>query len=516
MRTPTRMEPFVLGGLFALLYTLGMPGYDVPGLSFVCLVPLLQLAVRARDPRRAALQCFAAGTTANLLLYYWIAYTVAVPGQLGWIAGTTAAFLVSAYLAVYIGAAGWFAHRLDRWLGDAGLLAFPAVWTALELARSVLFKGFPWMLLGYGLSGSLVMRQAADLAGVLGLGFLLALANVIAYRAVRRVVERAYGRAIREAAVLAAVPAFLAAYGYLQAQRPHAYPFPVLHVGLAQGGVDQSLKWNPDYQRETLDIYRVLTQEARGQGAQVIVWPETAAPFFYGWEGPLSREVETIAASAEVPLVFGAPWFDPADGGKYFNSVFLLSGKGVAKGRYDKRHLVPFGEYMPLRRVFFFMKKLTVGEDDFTSGTGPVVLRVAGRPAGISVCYEAVFPGLLRESVRSGAELFVNVTNDAWFGDTVAPHQHLAMARMRSVEFRRPMVRAANAGVSAFIDARGEITATLGLFRRGAIAAPVRPNGSVTIYAKTGETFAVACTIMTALISLMFLRGHHGVRTVRR
>jgi apolipoprotein N-acyltransferase len=516
MRTLPRMEPFVLGTLFALLYALGMPGYNVPGLPFVCLVPLLQLVVRAQDSGRGAVHRFVAGTTANLLLYYWIAYTVAVPGQLGWITGAAAAFLVSAYLAVYIGAAGWFAHRLDRWLGEAGLLAFPAVWTALELARSVLFKGFPWMLLGYGLSGSLVMRQAADLAGVLGLGFLLALANVFAYRAVRRAAERTYGRAIREAALLAAVPAFLAAYGHLQSQRPHADAFPVLRIGLAQGGIDQSLKWNPDHQRETLAIYRTLTQEARELGAQIVVWPETAAPFFYGWEGPLSREVESIAASADVPLVFGAPWFDPAEGGKYFNSVFLLSGRGVAKGRYDKRHLVPFGEYMPLRRVFFFMKKLTVGEDDFTAGTGPVVLRVAGRPAGISVCYEAVFPGILRESIRSGAELFVNVTNDAWFGDTVAPHQHLAMARMRSVEFRRPMVRAANAGISAFVDARGEITATLGLFRQGAIAAPVRPNGSITLYAKTGETFAVACTIMTALISLMFLRGHHGVRTVRR
>jgi apolipoprotein N-acyltransferase len=156
-----------------------------------------------------------------------------------------------------------------------------------------------------------------------------------------------------------------------------------------------------------------------------------------------------------------------------------------------------------------------VGEDDFTAGTGPVVLTIAGRPVGVSVCYEAVFPGLLRESVRAGAEFFVNVTNDAWFGDTVAPHQHLAMARMRSVEFRRPMVRAANAGISAFIDARGEITATLGLFRRGAIAAPVRPNSGATVYAKTGETFAVACTIITALISLTFLRGRHGINRRR-
>jgi apolipoprotein N-acyltransferase len=141
---------------------------------------------------------------------------------------------------------------------------------------------------------------------------------------------------------------------------------------------------------------------------------------------------------------------------------------------------------------------------------------VAGGRAGASVCYEAVFPDVIRDSVLSGATWLVNVTNDAWFGDTVAPHQHLAMARMRAVEFRRPMVRAANAGISALIDARGAAAPTLGLFREGILVGEIVPRGGRTLYAKTGDIFAISCTIITFLILPILLRGTHGVRTARR
>ncbi|MEK7366200.1 MAG: apolipoprotein N-acyltransferase, partial [Candidatus Deferrimicrobiota bacterium] len=277
-------------------------------------------------------------------------------------------------------------------------------------------------------------------------------------------------------------------------------------------GIDQSVKWDPGNQSATLEIYGELTRTARDAGAQVVVWPETAAPFFYGWEAGLSRRLDAIAVSGGIPVIFGAPWYDPAGGGKFYNSVFHMDARGVVLGRYDKRHLVPFGEYIPLRSVLFFLRKLTAGEEDFSAGTGPALFRVTGRPVAASICYEALFPMLIREGVLGGATWLVNVTNDAWFGDTVAPHQHLAMARMRCVEFRRPMVRAANSGISAVIDGGGGVAASLGLFRRGVLLAAVRPATGETVYAKTGEIFGISCSILTILALIFPLRGSHGIR----
>ncbi|HEU5360006.1 MAG TPA: apolipoprotein N-acyltransferase [Candidatus Deferrimicrobiaceae bacterium] len=502
---------------FSAVYALGMPGYDVPGLPFVCLVPLLGLSDHSATARQAARRGLFAGTLANLLLVYWVAYTVAVQGKLGWAMGGIAALLVSIYMGVYISLAAAVIQRLRGRFGAPGLWAFPAVWVCLEYARSVLFTGFPWLLLGYSLSGHFLFRQAADLAGVYGLGFLLAAENVCLYLAGSMAARGERRGAFFHLAGAAAVAGFLFAYGAFRTA-PDA-PVAIgesVRVGVAQGGIDQSVKWDPSYQKETIGIYRALTREAKEKGAEVVVWPETAAPFFYGWETEMSAAVDSVAAENRVTILFGAPWFDPSKGGKYYNSVFLLEEGGIAKGRYDKRHLVPFGEYIPLRSLLFFLRKLTVGEEDFSAGDSPALFPVRGEPVGASVCYEAIFPGIIRESVREGARWLVNVTNDAWFGDTVAPHQHLAMARMRSVEYRRTMVRAANSGISAIIDERGEVSAGMGLFRNGTIVAEIHPRSERTTYAKTGEIFAILCTIITILILSVSGRGTDGRRSFGR
>jgi len=509
---------YLTGALFVLSYALGTPGYDVPGLPLVCLAPFLALAVSARSARQAAWRGWVAGTAGSVPLYYWIAYTIAVQGKLGWALGILAAFLVSAYVGAYFSAAAAAAHRLEGRFGERGLWLFPAVWTALEMARSYLFSGFPWMLLGYSVAGSATLRQAADLAGVHGLSFLLALSGVSVYLAGTRLSGRFPAKAAFPLIPGVAALLFLVLYGRPGSANPAgpADRISGVKVAVAQGGIDQSVKWDPGNQSATLEIYGELTRKARDAGAEVVVWPETAAPFFYGWEAGLSRRLDAIVAGGGIPVVFGAPWYDPAGGGKYYNSVFHMDGRGVVLGRYDKRHLVPFGEYIPLRPLLFFLGKLTEGEGDFSTGTGPALFRVGGRTVAASICYEALFPALIREGVLGGATWLVNVTNDAWFGDTVAPRQHLAMARMRCVEFRRPMVRAANAGISAVIDRDGGVDASLGLFRRGVLVASVRPGTGETVYAKTGEIFGISCSILTVLALIIPLRGSHGIRTAGR
>jgi apolipoprotein N-acyltransferase len=510
--------PLVAGALFVLSYAFGTPGYDVPGLPFVCLAPFLALAAGASSLRAAARRGWIAGTAGCLPLYYWIAHTVAVEGGKGWFLGCIAALLLSSYLGAYFSVAAAAARRLAERYGEKGLWAFPLAWVGVEYARSHLFSGFPWILLGDSLAGSSRLRQAADLAGVPGLSFLLALSGVSVYLSACSLARRGWGKAVVRAMPAAASACFLFAYGSFPLPRvgtapPAGQP---LRVGIAQGGIDQKEKWAPGNQGRTLDVYEELTLRARDEGAQVVIWPETAAPFFYGWESGLSRRLDGIAARAGVPLIFGAPWYDPEAGGRIFNSVFHMDGLGVVRGRYDKRHLVPFGEYIPVRRLLFFLRKMTAGEKDFSAGTGPALFRVAGSPVGALVCYEAIFPAILRDGVARGAAWIVNVTNDAWFGDTVAPRQHLAMARMRCVEFRRPMARAANSGISAIIDSRGELVASLGLFRRGIVSGDVRPGAGWTVYAKIGEFFAISCSIIATLTLIFPLRGPHGIRMAGR
>jgi len=509
---------FLTGALFVLSYALGTPGYDVPGLPFFCLAPFLALAVSARSARQAAWRGWVAGTAGSIPIYYWIAYTIAVQGKLGWALGSLAAFLVSAYVGAYFSVAAAAARRIESRFGERGLWLFPVVWTALEMARSYLFSGFPWMLLGYSVAGNAALRQAADLAGVHGLSFLLALSGVSVYLAGKRLSEGFPAKAAIPLIPGIMALLFLVLYGRAgsAATADPALPGSEVKVAVAQGGIDQSVKWNPGNQLATLEIYKELTRQARDAGAQLVVWPETAAPFFYGWEAELSRQLDAIVVSGGIPVIFGAPWYDPAEGGKFYNSVFHMDARGVVLGRYDKRHLVPFGEYIPLRSVLFFLRKLTAGDEDFSAGTGPALFRFGGRPVAASVCYEALFPALTRDGVLGGAAWLVNVTNDAWFGDTVAPHQHLAMARMRCVEFRRPMVRAANSGISAIIDADGGTSASLGLFRRGVLVASVRPATGETVYAKTGEIFGISCIIISILAFIFPLRGFHGIRRTGR
>ena len=504
----------ISGIIFALAYAAGMPGYGAPILPFICIAPFLDLSVAASSARVAAWRGGAAGTVASLPLYYWVSHTIAVEGKMGQPLGALAAILLSAYLGFYFSAAAVGAHRLRDRFGDAGLWVFPFIWTGLELLRTYLFSGFPWMFLGYALSNSELLRQAADLAGVYGLSFLLALTGVSMYMAGKSWTESAPGQAMRRAAPAVATVLFLLLYG-LNVSRPAPTSDAMFRVGVAQGGVDQSVKWNPSNQRETLKIYEELTRKAHDAGAKLIVWPETAAPFFYGWEEELTQELDRIAFEAQTPLIFGAPWFDPENGGRFYNSVFFLDAGAVPRGRYDKRRLVPFGEYIPLRSLLFFLDKLTKGSpEDFSTGKAPSMFPVNGVLVSSSVCYEATFPMLIRDEVLAGANVLVNVTNDAWFGDTVAPHQHLAMARIRSVEMRRPMLRAANSGISALIDSNGRITESEGLFRKGVVVGEVQPETKRTFYAKTGNLFSIFCIIISLFALFTPLRGRNGFRII--
>jgi apolipoprotein N-acyltransferase len=225
----------------------------------------------------------------------------------------------------------------------------------------------------------------------------------------------------------------------------------------------------------------------------LIVWPETAVPFILRREPELSPRVGRYVAETGVPMLIGSP--DAGADGRLYNTAFLVGTDGGILGRYDKRHLVPFGEYVPLQRVFFFLDKLVTGIGDFGRGRKATVFGGAGPAFSVMICYEVIFPAEVREFVRAGATYLVNITNDAWFGRSGAPTQHLAMAVMRAVENGSYLVRAANTGISAIIAPTGEILARTEIFTEAAFVGTIHARQTETPYTQYGDVLAWVCLV---------------------
>jgi apolipoprotein N-acyltransferase len=251
-----------------------------------------------------------------------------------------------------------------------------------------------------------------------------------------------------------------------------------------QPSIEQPLKWEPRHTRETLSIYFALTRQAAAERAELVVWPETAAPTILRQDPGLLASLTATAADLGVPLLIGS--IDAAgDPPRFRNTAFLLTDQGIV-GRYDKIHLVPFGEFIPLSGVIGFVRGWAEFISELEPGTRTVVFQGPPAPYGVVICYEGIFPDLFRSFVRDGARLMVNMTNDAWFGRTSGPEQHLSMYPFRAVEHRVSVVRAANTGVSAFIAPSGQIVRRLNLFQRGLLTESVPLRVGRTVYTRLG------------------------------
>jgi apolipoprotein N-acyltransferase len=427
-----------------------------------------------------------------------------------------ALLLLSGILAGYTAAFAGLLVAGRRWLrlpqGVEPLLA-AGLWVGLEFLRTYLFSGFPWALFGYSQYRQPTVRLLAAAVGVYGVSGLLLVVN----GALACVLGVCLGRGDRAhpwrgalVPVSLGVVLVLATVGYARVLWRDPTGGAPLRVALLQGNIDQSLKWDRRYQTETLDIYERLTRRAAAERPALIVWPETAVPFFLRREPELSARVDRLVAETGIPLLTGSP--DVGDDGRLYNSAFLLLGDRRIHGRYDKRHLVPFGEYVPLHQLFFFLDKLVVGIGDFGRGRTATVFSSDGARFGVMICYEVIFPGEVREFVRNGAEFLVNITNDAWFGRSGAPYQHLAMAAMRAVENGTYLVRAANTGISAVIAPSGAILAQTDIFTEGALVGTIHPRQRETPYTRYGDVVAwISAAFLGAyVLALLSARWRRG------
>jgi apolipoprotein N-acyltransferase len=478
---------------------MAFPIVDGGPLAWVALVPMLWAAL-GRGPGAA----FRIGWVAGLIFFvatlYWLVITIGTYTNLSPLVSVGPLLLLCAFLALGF---GLFAMGCELARGariDLALVG-PPLWVLIEWIRTYILGGFPWVSLGYSQYRTTYLIQFVEFTGVYGLSALVVLVNVVVYGAVRawRAGESPRPRRLLALTSLLMV---LVAWGYWRVQELATLPVEgSVRVGFIQGNVAQDVKWDPAYQDATIDHYVELTTAAAADGAELVVWPETAAPFFFQEEGELRDRILDLARRLHVWLVVGSPAFSGENGMlSMHNRVYLVSPEGAALQSYDKMQLVPFGEYVPLKSLFFFVDKVVEGVGDFRAGRSPVVFHTDRGNFGVLICYEGIFPGLTRRFVAAGADFMVNVTNDAWFGRTSAPYQHLAMAAVRAIENRVPLVRVANTGFSAMIDSDGTIRWRTGLFETAWRVDTVSWTGIATFYARYGDCFVYGCLVLLALV----------------
>jgi apolipoprotein N-acyltransferase len=473
----------------------------------VALAPLLVALVGASGWRAARLG-YVTGALSSVGLLYWTALVVIQYGGLAFPVGVLVMVALCLAFSVFHGLFGWGVARLVATFGPVGLLGAPVVWTGLEYARTHTFFSFPWALLGYSQQALLPFAQVASIAAVYGVSFLVCgVSALLAWAAVEP-------RPTARRGALASVALVVAAawgWGSWQMGQPVAETGRVT-VGLVQGGVRQEDKWVPEYASANVDRHLKLTERAADAGARLVVWPESAVPFLFDENPALAALLRDAARRRGIYLFFGNDDRERLPEGRRIHvGAKLLDPSGELVLRYHKIQLVPFGEYVPLQSLFTlggrFAAKLVREVSDFTPGTEAVTGVVDGRGIGGFICYEAIFPSLVRRFAAGGAELLVNVTNDAWYGTTSAPHQHLAMAAFRAIENRRYLVRAANTGITAVVDPRGRVLEPTRLFDTTVLVREVPFVAETTFYTRHGNVFAQACAAMAlALLAATFRR----------
>ncbi|MBI4537450.1 MAG: apolipoprotein N-acyltransferase [candidate division NC10 bacterium] len=494
-----------LVGLSAVPIALAFPTFNLSWLAFVGLVPLLW-ATRRATPRRAAWLGWLSGTVFFTINLFWLTHAMTVYGHIPGFLAVGLLLLLAVYLGAHVGAfaLGW-AWVAPRSLAGQILLP-PTLWTALEYVRTYALTGFPWGFLAYTQAGNLPLIQMAAWTGVYGVSWVLVLSNAVVAAALDRDIPL-----VRRALALIAVAGILAGLSALGAARlDTAERGEPIRVVAVQGNVSQDVKWLPEVREEVLQRYERLTLKAGQAGATLIVWPETAIPYLIGVNAPIRARLAALARKTGSQLLVGSVDAELASPPRYFNSAFHVAPDRGIVAKYDKIHLVPFGEYIPLRPLLGFVDKLTQGAiGDFQAGREYTVFDLGGARFGVTISYEVYFPDQVRRYFQAGADFLVNITNDAWYGRTAAPYQHVNMVVFRAVENNAYLVRAANTGISAVVDSTGRVLAASDLFQEGILVETIRTRPKGTFYTRYGDVFAWSS--LGFVLFAVFMKGTRGI-----
>lgn len=493
----------ILSGILLTLSLSPLP-FDLYFLAWFALVPLL-LPLWQKKSSHAFIIGMITGFVYFLGTTYWVFNSMYYYGHLGTPLSLFMTLLLSLYLALYVGVFATLFNFLASRSRCPALLIVSFTWATLEFLRSYVFTGFPWSSLGYSQHKFLPIIQFADITGIYGVSFLVAAFNGAIYDIIYFIKKR------REAPLLpptytiagflflAVLTVGVFSYGHYRLKSDN--PGEKVKISIVQGNIRQDIKMDMAYQNMIFEKYVNLTDKVIKDSPSLIVWPEASFPYAFEADIKNSQRLIDYQKSTDSFLLFGATLIKDKTDFQYklANSVVLLNKKGEVISSYDKIHLVPFGEYVPLKWLLP-IDKLVADIGEFVPGKEYTVAHTPFGNLSTAICYEIIFPGLVRKFASNGADMIVTITNDAWFGRSSAPYQHFAMAILRAVENRMPVARSANTGISGFIDAKGRILQKTDIFVEATLTDEVTiKTFKKTFYTKYGDLFSFLCILITFL-----------------
>lgn len=482
----------LLSGLALLL---SFPKFAYFPLAWVALIPYLDFCVRKRRVSELLIGhlLFTALYFGGIL--YWIPRVLVFYGGIPW-SGSLPVFLLMILLLSLVFVSF---TALTQWIGryseDTAIWMTPGIWALAELLRNYYpFNGFPWASLGYSQFPYKLILQSLDIGGVYLLSASIVTVNAGILFSLRR-------KSWRTALFVTLFFGMLNLYGVYRLHFWDLKPTGVVQVGLVQGNIELSRDREYYAQKYFEDVPR-LFDRAVESGARWVILPEAQNPYYFPSDFYFKVFWEQKVRLSETYLLFNATRVSE-EGSNYFNSVHLLNPEGKLVYQYDKAHLVPFGEYLPVSALLDSFEPLVAEVSSFTPGTSRTLGKVGGVPFATLICYESIFPELSRDFVERGAGLLVNMTNDLWFGDTAAPIQHFQMAAFRSVETRKSMLRVANSGVTAIVNPYGEVRSMTKLFSEAVVREAVQSNQYKTLFVQFGHGPLIAFIIVLGVIGLI-------------
>ncbi len=488
-----------------LLLVLCFPTIDLFLLAWVALIPFL-ISLFDKTPKQA----FRAGVIFGIPYFfgtlYWIYHSINHYGGVSLVSSVVIVILLCLFLSLYSGIFASLFSLAIRNTKLPALLIAPAFWVVLEFLRSYIFTGFPWSSIGYSQYKFLTIIQIADITGVYGVSFLVvavngALADIfIIKKRIKDMPLFPFSYTVIGFVVLFLLVIVTIFYGQIRIKEER--PGDLLRASIIQGNIEQDKKWEPSYQNTVMETYKDLSLNAAASSPTLIVWPETAVPFIFNTDREFTEELVDFQHQLRTYLFFGSILVKDRVDDRFLlsNSAVLLDDTGKVTYTYDKIHLVPFGEYVPFQKILFFLNKLVVGIGDYTGGNSHVrALSPFGEFAPL-ICYEIIFPGLVRKFYSDGGDFMINITNDAWFGRTTGPYQHFSMVVFRAVENRKPVLRAANTGISGFIDSSGRIHSKTSLFERATLTGDLKTDRTRSFYSRYGDLFSYVWIVVSILL----------------
>ncbi len=498
-------KDFYLVTLSAILFSSAFPPSPLGFAAYFCLVPLI-MALEDKNPASAFTMGYLFGLISNSLLLFWVGWATV----LGTVATLGLLCLYNAFLC-------WFYSQLRRRWVAGSLFLWPFLWVAMEYVRSLTEMSFPWLNLSYTQTYYLQLIQYASLWGNYAVTFWILWLNLVVYILVKNAWR--WKMAVPAFALLIILP-----YVYGSVVMSEKTQGEEIRIALLQGNIEPKIKWDDRFLDYNMQTYVEMSREAAKKQVDMIIWPETAAPCYLAADSFYLTLVQATCDELNIPLLVGTNDYQVGPKGKlrYYNSAFLFTPLKDHPDVYNKIHLVPFSEKLPYEQVHHISDRIQLGQSDFSNGEDFTIFQVPQGRFATLICFESVYPGLVRNFVNLGAEFLVNITNDGWFGKTHGPFQHARIAVFRAIENRMAMARCANTGVSMFVDPYGRVSGATRIFVRTTVIGeiPVKraegdsPAGG-TFYARYGDWFAIGCFLVSFTALALAILGKSSKRGSR-